>query len=187
MSSILWTGKISLPLRLIINFAAIMAWFTGNARKPSVMKERVNEGYDGNISEYISKYDELANKHYEKIASLLMDRVDCTGKRVVDIGCGTGILSFIGLEKGAFHMSCVDPSQNMLDMCMKKSVSKGYSKELISFSKGDSKRLPFDDASFDVVLSNMVLGMIPDQQDALIEFNRILRPGGILARYSGSY
>lgn len=32
-----------------------------------------------------------------------------------------------------------------------------------------------------MVLSNMVLGMIPDQQNALIEFKRVLRPGGLLA------
>lgn len=89
MASLFWTGKISLPLRLLINLGAIIFWFAGNARKPSVMKERVKEGYDGKISEYISKYDDLGSIHYEKIANALLSYIECSGKRIVDIGCGS--------------------------------------------------------------------------------------------------
>jgi ubiquinone/menaquinone biosynthesis C-methylase UbiE len=181
MSTLFWTGKISLPLRLLINLGSILAWITGYARKPSAMKERVKEGYNGKFSDFISKYDDLASNHYKKIAGALMNYVDCKGKKVVDIGCGTGILSFMALENEAAQVRGVDPSQYMLDQCRKKSISKGYSEEIISFYEGDAQNIPFQDATFDVVLSNMVLGMIPDQQAAIKEFTRVLRPGGILA------
>ena len=98
MSSLFWTGKISLPLRLMINLGSIIAWFTGNARNLSAMKERVKEGYDGTYSDYISKYDDIARNHYENIATALMGHVNCIGKEVVDIGCGTGILSYMAQE-----------------------------------------------------------------------------------------
>lgn len=181
MSSLFWTGKISLPLRLLINLGSIMAWITGYARKSSAMKDRVKEGYDGKYSDYISKYDDLASNHYKKITSALMNCVDCKGKKVIDIGCGTGILSFTALDNEAALVRGVDPSQYMLDQCRKKRISMRYSEEIISFYEGDAQRIPFEDATFNVVLSNMVLGMVPDQQAAINEFTRVLRPGGILA------
>jgi ubiquinone/menaquinone biosynthesis C-methylase UbiE len=181
MSSLFWTGKISLPIRLMINLGAILAWFTGNARRPSVMIEKVKEGYDGQYSDYIAQYDDLSSNHYEKIAEALMRHVDCRGKRVLDVGCGTGILSLMALEKKAAQVAGVDPSPYMLDQFRAKSLSKGFSEEMISFHEGDAQRIPFNDASYDVVLSNMVLGMVPDQQAAIKEFVRILRQEGVLA------
>jgi len=145
------------------------------------MKERMRDGYDGKYSPYIKRYDELASFHYERISNTLLRRIDCKGKEVADVGCGTGILSFIALEKGASKMSCVDISKSMLEKCREKSIARGYTENLIRFHEADAERLPFDDASHDIVLFNMVLGMIPNQQATITELTRILRPGGTIA------
>jgi ubiquinone/menaquinone biosynthesis C-methylase UbiE len=181
MPTLFWTGKISLPLRLIVNMGSIIAWITGNARDSSAMKERMKDGYNGKYSDYIYKYDELASFHYEKISNTLIENIDCNGKTVVDVGCGTGILSFIALEKGASKISCVDISKLMLEKCREKSNTKGYPDDLISFHEGDAERLPCNDATYDIVFSNMVLGMVPNQQATIKELTRILRPGGTIA------
>jgi ubiquinone/menaquinone biosynthesis C-methylase UbiE len=181
MPTLFWTGKISLPLRLMVNMGSIIAWITGNARDSSAMKERMKDGYNGKYSDYINKYDALASYHYEKISNTLIQKIDCNGKEVIDVGCGTGILSFIALEKGASKMSCVDISKLMLEKCRGKSITKGYIDDLISFHEGDAERLPFSDATFDVVLLNMVLGVVPNQQATITELTRILRPGGTIA------
>jgi ubiquinone/menaquinone biosynthesis C-methylase UbiE len=123
----------------------------------------------------------LASFHDERISNILIQKIDCAGKEVVDVGCGTGILSFIALEKGASRISCVDISKLMLEKCKEKSIAKGYTDDLVSFHEGDSERLPFNDATFDVVLLNMVLGMVPNQQATITELTRILRPGGTIA------
>jgi ubiquinone/menaquinone biosynthesis C-methylase UbiE len=181
MPALLWTGKISLPLRLMVNMGSIIAWITGNARHSSVMKERMKDGYNGKYSDYIHKYDELGSVHYEKISNKLIQKIDFNGKEVVDVGCGTGILSFIALEKGASKISCVDISKIMLEKCREKSITKGYTDDLISFHEGDAEKLPFNDAAFDIVLLNMVLGIVPNQQATITELTRILRPGGTIA------
>ncbi|MBW6498249.1 MAG: class I SAM-dependent methyltransferase [Bacteroidales bacterium] len=181
MPTLLWTGKISLPLRLLLNTGNIIAWITGNARNSSAMKERMKDGYNGKYCDYINKYDELASFHYEKIADSLLQKTDCKRKEVVDVGSGTGILAFKALEKGASKISCVDISRLMLDKCQEKSITKGYSNDAISFHEGDAERMPFDDATFDVVFISMVLGMVPNQQAAITELTRILRPGGAIA------
>ncbi len=181
MPTLLWTGTISFPLRLMLNMGNIIAWITGNARDSSAMKRRMKGGYNGEYSDYVRQYDKSASFHYEKISDSLMQNIDCRGKKVVDVGCGTGILSLNALEKGAAKLDCVDLSRFMLEKCREKIIAKGYSAELISFHEGDAERLPFNDATYDVVLFNMVLGMIPNQQEAIIELARILRPGGTIA------
>jgi len=160
---------------------SIVAWITGNARNSAAMKERMKDGYNGKYSDYINKYDELASFHYEQISSTLLKKINCKGKEVADVGCGTGILSFMALEKGASKVSCVDISKLMLDKCRDKSIIKGYKEDSISFHEGDAERLPFNDSSYDVVLLNMVLGMVPNQQETITELTRILRPGGTIA------
>ena len=181
MPTLFWTGKISLPLRLMVNMGSIVAWITGNARDSSAMKERMKDGYNGKYSDYIYKYDELGSFHYEKISNILIQKIDCNGKEVVDVGCGTGILSFIALEKGASRMSCVDISKLMLEKCREKSITEGYTDALISFHEADAERLPFDNNTYDMAILNMVLGMVPNQQAAITEVTRILRPGGTIA------
>jgi ubiquinone/menaquinone biosynthesis C-methylase UbiE len=165
----------------MVNMGSIIAWITGNARDSSAMKKRMKDGYNGKYSNYINKYDELASFHYEKISNALIQKIECNGKEIVDVGCGTGILSFIALEKGAAKMSCVDISKLMLEKCRGKSITRGYADDLISFHEGDAERLPFNDATYDVVLSNMILGMVPNQQATITELTRILRPGGTIA------
>lgn len=181
MPTLFYTGKMAFPLRLITMMSGIIAWITGNARDSSAMKEKMKDGYNGKFSDYIHQYDELSTFHYEKIANILLQEIDCKGKEVVDVGCGTGILSFMVLEKGAKKISCIDISPLMLEKCKKKSIDNGYPDEVISFYEGDIEKLPFRDSSFDIVFCNMVLGMVPNQQEAVSELARILRPCGTLA------
>jgi ubiquinone/menaquinone biosynthesis C-methylase UbiE len=181
MPTLLWTGKLSLPLRLMVDMTGIVGWITGNARDSSAMKARMKGGYNGEYSDYIHRYDELSAFHYERISKALLQNVDYSGKELLDVGCGTGILAFLALERGASKVSCLDISALMLGKCREKSIAQGYADDLVSFHEGDAEKLPFDDDTFDVVLSSMVLGMVPNQQVAIQEFTRVLHPGGTLA------
>jgi hypothetical protein len=58
MPTIFWTGKLSLPMMLVVNANNILAWLTGNARDTAAMKNRVRQGYDGAFSEHVIRYDE---------------------------------------------------------------------------------------------------------------------------------
>jgi ubiquinone/menaquinone biosynthesis C-methylase UbiE len=181
MPTLFWTGKISLPLKLVLNAGSLIAWVTGNACDTSAMKRRMKRGYNGEYSDYIHRYDELGSSHYAKISKMLLEKVNCRGKEVIDVGCGTGILSLMALANGASKMTCVDMSKLMLEKCKAKIIAEGYGDDLIQFHEAEAERLPFDDESYDVVLSNMVLGLIPNQQAALTELARVLRPNGIIA------
>ena len=160
---------------------SLIAWITGNARNSTAMKQRMKNGYNGKYSDYINRYDELGASHYIKISKKLIEKVDCNAKKVIDVGCGTGILSLIALGKGASKLTCVDISKLMLEKCKAKIAAGDYHDEIVEFHEADAERLPFEDSSFDVVLLNMVLGILPNQLSTITELTRVLRTGGTIA------
>jgi ubiquinone/menaquinone biosynthesis C-methylase UbiE len=90
------------------------------------------------------------------------------GKRVLEVGCGTGLLlrrvaEFAGSAVG------VDLSPGMLEQAK----ARGF-----EVHEGSATALPFPDASFDVTYSFKVLAHVPDIETALREMARVTRPGG---------
>jgi ubiquinone/menaquinone biosynthesis C-methylase UbiE len=94
--------------------------------------------------------------------------------RVLDIGCGTGLLACRIME--TFPRTRVvgcDFSGGMLA----RAAARGPS---VCWVQGDGCRLPFTDRGFDAIVSTEAFHWFPDQAAALAEFFRVLRPGGWL-------
>jgi ubiquinone/menaquinone biosynthesis C-methylase UbiE len=181
MPPVFWTGKLSSSMKLIVNINNLLALITGNARDTAAMKQRMKLGYEGACSDHVTHYDDFGLEHYTKIAIKLLERVDLRSKEVLDVGCGTGIISTLVMKQGAAKLICGDISEYMLSQCRKKIIAQGYSAEKVDFRQFDAESLPYDDKSFDVVVSGMLLGLVPNQQKVVTEMVRVLRPGGILA------
>lgn len=113
----------------------------------------------------------------EDLAGSLADAAKVTtGDRVLDVGCGTGIVARecarrVG-EEG--HVAGIDISEEML------AVARRAAPEL-DWHLGDAAELPFGDGSFDRVLSQFALMFFPERQKAITEMWRVLRHGGSLA------
>lgn len=101
------------------------------------------------------------------------------GDRVVDVGCGTGDLSFACLEAGAAAVTGLDFAPPMVARARHKAAERHA--DAASFAIADATRLPLDDASVDGWCSAFVVRNIPDLDAALAEAYRVLRPGGRLA------
>lgn len=181
MPSVFWTGRLSMSMKIMVNINNLLALITGNARDTAAMKQRMKLGYEGACSDDVTHYDDFGLEHYTKIATGLLEGVDFRGKEVIDVGCGTGILSTLVMEQDAARLTCGDISEYMLGQCRKKIIAQGYSAEKVDFRILDAESLPYEDKSFDVVLSGMLLGLVPNQQKVVAEMVRVLRPGGILA------
>lgn len=181
MPTVFWTGKLSPFVKFIVNISNVLAWITGNARDTPAMKQRTKLGYESACTDHVARYDDQGLEHYTKIANKLLEEVDLQGKEVVDVGCGTGILTLRVLKQGASKVICGDFSKFMLDQCQTKVKGQNHNEALVDFSQFDAEYLPFDNNSFDTVVSGMMLGLVPGQKKTVIEMTRVLRPGGTLA------
>jgi SAM-dependent methyltransferase len=102
------------------------------------------------------------------------------GERVLEVGPGTGyytldVAEWVG-EEGAVDI--LDVQQEMLDHTIGRAKERGLAN--ITPRLADATGMPYEDASFDAAYLVTVLGEIPDQDAALRELARVLRPGGRL-------
>ena len=100
------------------------------------------------------------------------------GECVLDLGSGAGMDAFVARrDVGAEgHVHGVDMTEEMVSKARANAEKLGH--ENVTFAVGDIEDLPVDDASFDVILSNCVLNLVPDKERAFGEMARVLRPGG---------
>jgi ubiquinone/menaquinone biosynthesis C-methylase UbiE len=99
------------------------------------------------------------------------------GERLLELGPGTGYYTLPVAERlGGGTLDIFDLQQEMLDHTMRRATDAGLGN--VAPTQGDARSLPYPDGSFDGAFLVTVLGEIPDQDAALRELARVLRPGG---------
>jgi arsenite methyltransferase len=100
------------------------------------------------------------------------------GERVLDLGSGAGTDSLVAAqmvgEEG--RVIGIDMTSAMLAKARAAAAEMGAAN--VEFVEGEAEQLPFPDASFDVVISNGVIDLIPDKEAVFSELERVLVPGG---------
>jgi arsenite methyltransferase len=100
------------------------------------------------------------------------------GEDVLDVGCGAGMDSLVAAQMvGATgSVTGIDMTPEMVAKARGSVAEMGL--DTVRIVEGSAEHLPFDDASFDVVISNGVIDLIPDKDAVFSEITRVLRPGG---------
>jgi SAM-dependent methyltransferase len=99
---------------------------------------------------------------------------DLRGRRVVDVGTGTGTLAAYLAERHACKVWAVEPSPEMLEVARRR-VPAGVGLKL-----GSAEALPFKDEWFERTVMRLVVHLL-DRPRAFAELHRVLRPSGVLA------
>ncbi|HEY3530135.1 MAG TPA: class I SAM-dependent methyltransferase [Nocardioides sp.] len=102
---------------------------------------------------------------------------------VADLGCGTGSLSVLLAEHG-HCVTGVDVSSRMVEAAVAKASAAGVD---ATFIVGDAAEPPLAPGAYDVVLSRHVLWAMPDPDEALGRWVRLLRPGGRVVLVEGRW
>jgi SAM-dependent methyltransferase len=100
------------------------------------------------------------------------------GERVLDLGSGAGTDSLIAAQlvgpRG--RVTGIDMTPQMLAKARSAAAEMGAAN--VEFVESEAERLPFADASFDAVISNGVIDLVPDKDAVFGELYRVLTPGG---------
>lgn len=100
------------------------------------------------------------------------------GERVLDLGSGAGTDSLVAAQMvgPGGGVTGIDMTPEMLARAQAAANEMGASN--VEFVEGEAESLPFANATFDVVISNGVIDLIPDKEAVFAELHRVLVPGG---------
>lgn len=144
-----------------------------------VMDEKIREQWENNAEAFSGLIDGEGTPHHRRILNPCVERLlgDVKDKMLLDAGCGEGYLARYYAKKGA-SVTAIDISEQLIET----------SEQLTEDARGTIdyrvdnvchiESIP--NAEFDIVLSNLVLLNVPCLEDAIKEFHRVLRVGGIL-------
>jgi ubiquinone/menaquinone biosynthesis C-methylase UbiE len=99
------------------------------------------------------------------------------GLDVLDVACGTGNATIPAAKAGA-RVTGLDFAPRLLEIARERAADAMVE---IDFLEGDAQELPFEDASFDRVVSTFGHMFAPDHERTASEMKRVLRPGGVIA------
>ena len=122
-----------------------------------------------------ARYDELrpVDDNWWELFELVVREGDLRGRRVLDVGCGTGRLAAALAERAQCRVWGVDPSPEMLE------VARARIPRNVGLRRADAESLPFRAGWFERVVMRLVVHLV-DRPRALGEARRVLGPGGRL-------
>jgi SAM-dependent methyltransferase len=131
-----------------------------------------------------SAYESYVGRWSRLVASEFLDWLAIPpGRRWLDVGCGTGVLTHTILARcDPNSVVGVDPSETFVEHA-RATVVDGRA----IFTVGTAAMTGLDDGAVDVVVSGLVLNFVPDVGAALAEARRVVSPGGVVAAYVWDY
>jgi len=110
-----------------------------------------------------------------KVIERLFSKIDLGNvKKVLEVGCGIGVLSSYLVEKYEWEVTGIDLDPEQIDRAKSDHEENKY----LKFLEADATKLPFEDNEFDLVLSVDALHHIPKRNKAFDEINRVLKLNG---------
>ena len=124
-------------------------------------------------------YERSWQAQLEPAQSALLDLIDLKpGHRVLDVACGTGLVTFrvAASVAPAGQVVGIDLSEQMITRARAAAVARRFAN--VQFERMDAEQLALEDGSFDAALCALGLMYLPDPEKAVCELCRVLRQGG---------
>ncbi|MFC1548341.1 class I SAM-dependent methyltransferase [Candidatus Omnitrophota bacterium] len=127
------------------------------------------------VSDDIKRSNAFVKARYQKCMKLLESEAeDISGKKVLDLGCGDGVLTYMVQKRGA-RVRGIDLSELAIQFAREQHKKRGSDATFTCCSVYDAG---FEDNSFDVIFCSDVIEHVSDPLPLLGEIKRILKPGG---------
>ena len=134
--------------------------------------------FDSFAKDYDQWYESKLGSFVDAVEKNLMEELAQPKReeRALDLGSGTGTYS-LWLARNGLNVTALDQSVEMLKVAKGKAEKQGVS---IDFRNGDAHKIPFEDNTFDLVVSVTAVEFMDEPQSVLQEAMRVLKPGGRL-------
>jgi SAM-dependent methyltransferase len=121
-------------------------------------------------------YDRFMGRYSRGLSAPLSDLAGVTrGQRMLDVGCGPGALTGeLVARVGATNVAAVDPSTPFVEAARARHPG-------VDVRQAAAEALPFETATFDGALAQLVIHFLPDPLVGVREMARVTRPGGVIA------
>lgn len=127
-------------------------------------------------------YDRYMGRYSDQLAITFLSFTGGEpGQRALDVGCGPGALTHVlATGLGPAHVAAADPSDSFVAACSERVPGADVRRAVAA-------ELPWIDATFDLVVSQLVLNFLPDPGAGVAEMMRVVRPGGTVAACTWDY
>ncbi|HLZ89586.1 MAG TPA: class I SAM-dependent methyltransferase [Puia sp.] len=140
----------------------------------SLVEEKYND-WHRNYADSISREDEIKLMLWHKNVLSVLKKEELKGLRVLEIGCGIGDFSIYLAKNFDVQVTGTDFSPMAIEIAQKKqSIHAGR----VDFRVADAQDLPFEDASFDLIISCECIEHVPNPQKMIDEMHRVLKDKG---------
>lgn len=148
--------------------------------REALSTEKLKSIYANIAQRYDFQHSLITFSSDQKGRIILVENSVNEGDEVLDCGSGTGATGIMAARKvGSGRVILFDLSEDMLSVAREKVLRENL-QERVAFRTGDMVHLPFDDNSFDVVLSTYSLCPLYDPMKGALEMYRVAKPGGRL-------
>ena len=125
-------------------------------------------------------YDRMGEAYHAYFAGRLLDLASLPrDAHLLDVACGRGAVLIAAAARGIGRLTGIDVSPTMIDLAEADLREAGIAD--VDLRVMDAEQLEFPDARFDVLTAAFALFFLPDPARAAAEFQRMLRPGGVVA------
>ncbi|WP_114579388.1 class I SAM-dependent methyltransferase [Saliphagus sp. LR7] len=156
---------------------------THHTRDGDQAKDLVQQHWNGRASMFDSESQHgiHSEEQHDRWLTVLRESVGTDPCQVLDVGCGTGVVSLLLGELG-HDVVGVDFAPAMLDRARTKAHRGDHS---IGFHRGDAETLAVPDDAVELVTARHLIWTLPNPHDALHEWKRVVEPGGRILLIEG--
>lgn len=149
--------------------------------RKALSPEKLKDIYEHIAKRYDFQHALITFRTDQKGRRILVENSVNEGDEVLDCGAGTGTTGIMAAKRAGAsgRVTLFDLSEDMLSIAREKVLRENL-QERVAFQTGDMVHLPFDDNSFDVVLSTYSLCPLYDPIKGALELYRVTKPGGKL-------
>lgn len=154
--------------------------------KMTHLEDKIKEYWTERSNSYSEAINEdLADKHAQQWEELLYQQFDKNAHlKVLDIGTGPGMFAILMGKNPNYEVFAVDSSKGMLEQATQNAKNFGVN---VNFQFADAHHLPFDDESFDVIITRNVTWNLPYPKEAYKEWKRVLKKGGKMVNFDSNW